>query len=99
MKFAGGLPSRVDKLVEAAQAEDWFEMRHLAEYMIRSSDAYGRADISACAKQMCDEMDKPDNRLGIQQSLIRLIGACGSAPDAPPQRTRSHKRNSEKPVG
>lgn len=98
MKFTDGVTSRVDKLVEAALADDWTEVRRLAEYMMRSSNAYGCANVSACAKQMCDEIDKPDNRQGIQQSLTRLIGACGAAAKVPLRRKRSHNRQSEKPV-
>lgn len=98
MKFTDGLPSRVDKLVAAALAKDWTEVRRLAEYLMRSSEAYGCPNVSSCAQQMCDELDKPDNNVGIQQGLVRLIGACGTAPDGPPKRQRMRKRQTEKPV-
>lgn len=77
--FLDGLPSRIDRLVEAAEEEHWAEVRRLTEYLDRAGEAHGQAEISRRAQIVCRQLDDPRDEIKLKQSIVRLIGSCGTA--------------------
>jgi hypothetical protein len=77
MRSVERLPNRVDDLVSALRQADWSEIRRLSERMV-SGDNHSHDTIRYRAERVCEELGKPNNVHAIRQSVVRLIGACGT---------------------
>ena len=79
MSFVDGLSAHVDQLVAAAMEERWDDVNQISRSLAHSGEAHGYADVSGDAQFVRDELEKPNNELGVNRSIIRLIGTCGRA--------------------
>ncbi len=77
--FVHGLASHVDRLVEATQKSDWDEVRRVCEFLMLSSSVYGLSEVASSAKRVCRELEKPDNTVEVKNSLLKLVGRCGTS--------------------
>ena len=76
-RSADMLAGRIDEMVAAVSQEQWQVVQELSRQLAESSRSLGYRAVSALAQRVCDESGKPDNKLGIKRSLLRLIGAHG----------------------
>ncbi|MBN2474077.1 MAG: hypothetical protein JXB62_05695 [Pirellulales bacterium] len=76
-QFVEHLDGSVDELVAAAGRQDWGDVQRLSGQIAEQGRASGFRAVSAMAQRVFDEAHRPNNALGIKQSLIRLIGTCG----------------------
>jgi succinylarginine dihydrolase len=76
-RSADMLSGRIDEMVAAVSQEQWREVQELSRQLAQSSRSLGFRAISALAQRVCDEAEKPHNKLGIKRSLLRLIGVHG----------------------
>jgi hypothetical protein len=86
LSSAERLSDRVDALVAALRRADWSEIRRISENA--AAGASGTDTIRYRAERVCEELLKPNNLHAIRQSVVRLIGACGT--------TRYEKQHHEK---
>jgi hypothetical protein len=71
------LAGRIDQMVVAVSQEQWGEVQELSRQLAQASRSIGCRAISAFAQDVYDEAGKPNNKLGIKRSLLRLIGVHG----------------------
>ncbi|MCA9102072.1 MAG: hypothetical protein KDA63_13005 [Planctomycetales bacterium] len=73
------MSTRLDVLVEAAQSENWTEVRRCAEAITRVDLPRACAELASSAAQLCEQIARPASRRDVQLSLAKLIGAGASA--------------------
>ena len=79
LSFVESLPERADALERAAEAEDWSELRRVSEFLVRAGQRYAQPEITACADELCQEMDKPHDDSAIRPKVTKLVRTCRSA--------------------
>jgi hypothetical protein len=82
-RAADMLSGRIDQMAVAVSLEQWRTVQKMSRELAKMSRELGFGAVSAFAQTVCDEAGKPDNKLGVTRSLLRLIGVYG--------RTGSHR--------
>ncbi len=75
--YLDSLPRRVDQLVEAAAREEWTEVRRVCEVLASTSVVFDCPQLTDAARRVCHEIEQPNNKRGVRESLLRLISRCG----------------------
>jgi len=64
----------LDELVAATWRRDWREVGRVSDRLAKRSRESGHSLVSALAKNVNKESQKPDNYHAVKRSLIKLIG-------------------------
>ena len=82
-EFIEGLALRVDKIVAAAQDENWQEVRRVSGNVAEGGSAMGLTDLAAAARQVCEDLDGDNGDMNkdiqVKRGIVKLIGQCGKA--------------------
>lgn len=93
-RFADTLPPRIESIVEAAMDEDWAEVSRLTDYLSRTCNVYGFANIAQAASQVTDAIRADHGAKGAnsqpasketRRRIVRLVGLAGRANSPMPQ--------------
>lgn len=96
-RFADTLPPRIESIVEAAMDEDWTEVSRLTDYLSRTCNVYGFANIAEAASQVAESIraDAGATSAATQiasketrRRVVRLVGLAGRAPSIPTSECR-----------
>lgn len=85
-RFADTLPPRIESIVEAAMDEDWAEVSRLTDYLSRTCNVYGFANIAEAASQVTQSIRADASSPASKETrrrVVRLVGLAGRAPSIP----------------
>lgn len=77
--FLNSLPSRIDRLVEAALSGDWDQVRQVSEFIAMSGVACDCPDLAAKAQDVVKEAKHATDSTALRRGVLRLICECGRA--------------------
>lgn len=77
--FLNSLPSRIDRLVEAALAGDWDQVRQVSEFIALSGAACDCPELAAKAEVVANEAKQATDSTTLRRGVLRLICECGRA--------------------
>lgn len=77
--FLNSLPSRIDRLVEAALAGDWDQVRQVSEFIAMSGAACDCTELAAKAEAVAKEAKQATDSTTLRRGVLRLICECGRA--------------------
>ena len=77
--FLNSLPSRIDRLVEAALHGDWEKVQQMSEYIALSGQACNCPELAAKAQAVAEEAKTSVDSTSLRRGVLRLICECGKA--------------------
>ncbi len=77
--FLNSLPSRIDRLVEAALDGDWDSVRRMSEYLAMSGEACDCPELAARAMAVASDAKTAADSTSLRRGVLRLICECGKA--------------------
>ncbi len=75
--FLNSLPSRIDRLVEAALSGDWDQVRQVSEFIAMSGAACDCPELAAKAQEVVKEAQHAVDSTALRRGVLRLICECG----------------------
>lgn len=77
--FLNSLPTRIDRLVEAALAGDWPKVQQMSEFLALSGEACNCKELADQAEQVASQARTSADTTTLRRSVLRLICECGKA--------------------
>lgn len=77
--FLNSLPSRIDRLVEAALDGDWQKVQQMSEYIAISGEVCDCPELAARARVVAEEAKTAADSISLRRGVLRLICECGKA--------------------
>lgn len=77
--FLNSLPSRIDRLVEAALDGDWQKVQQMSEFIAMSGQSCNCTDLAKTAENVAEQAKSASDSTTLRRSVLRLICECGKA--------------------
>jgi hypothetical protein len=80
--YLEGVIGRLDRLIDAALANDWESVRRWSLEISQCGEAREEADIVRSAESVLEAASRAENETELKRRVMKLIAACGKAQGA-----------------